>query len=119
MNSSGHKWFGRIRHVASAVVMALIISACSPAVNTAIVGKWQEKGDTDITEFRADGTFTLHSGERLTGKYTSAGSDYIKLTFDGGIGKVIGTSKWKAVVRGDVLELTDPDGNKAELQRVK
>lgn len=98
--------------------MALMFSACSPA-NTAIVGKWQEKGDPDITEFRADGTFVVHLGERLTGKYKSSGSEHIKLAFDGVVGKVVGESKWKAVIKGDVLELTDPDGNKGEYQRVK
>lgn len=119
MNRPSSKLFGMVRHFASLAGVALVVSACSPTTNTALIGKWQEKGKSDVTEFRADGTFTIHVGERFTGKYKPADSEHIKLTFDGVAGKVVGESKWKAVVHGDVLELTDPDGNKSEFQRAK
>ena len=119
MNGSTGRGFSAVRQLASAVVMALVLSACSPQANTALVGKWQEKGDPSITEFRADGTFSIHLGAPFTGKYKSVDAEHIKLTFDGVAGKVVGESKWKAVVQGDTLSLTDPDGNASQFQRVK
>jgi hypothetical protein len=115
MNSSVRRWL----RLVSAVVMVGLLSSCSPQSNPALVGKWQEKGDPSITEFRADGTFSIHLGEALTGKYQSVDSEHIKLTFDGVAGKVVGVSTWKAVVQGDTLDLTDPDGNKSQFQRQK
>jgi hypothetical protein len=119
MNRPRPKWFGMMRDFPSVAAVALVMAACSPAANTALIGKWQEKGKSDITEFRADGTFTIHLGERYTGKYKPVDSEHIKLTLDGVAGKVVGESKWKAVIHSEVLELTDPDGNSSEFQRVK
>ena len=118
MNTSRRKWFSVVRKFASVTVMAFVISACS-RTEPGLVGKWQEKGEREITEFRADGTFVIPGGESLSGKYKSAGEDYIKLTIDGPVGKLVGELKFKAMVHGDVLELTDPDGRKSELYRVK
>ena len=118
MNTSRRKWFIVIWKFASVTVMALVLSACS-RTDSALVGKWQEKGEREITEFRADGTFVIPGGEPLTGKYKSAGGEYIKLTLDGPVGKLVGEMRFKAVVHGDVVELTNPDGIKSQLHRVK
>jgi hypothetical protein len=118
MNLPKRNLFPTAGSLLSVLMVSLLLWSCSPS-NTALVGKWQEQGDPSVTEFRADGTFVIHLGEKLTGKYKSAGKEHIKLSFDGVVGKVVGESTWKTVVQGDNLELTDPDGNKSRFQRVK
>jgi hypothetical protein len=105
--------------VSLACGMLCLIAGCSYKGSKEIVGKWKAKDGTSLTEFHADGTFILGGDKEMAGKYKFVGSDKVKLTLDGPMGKVIGGMVFRAVINGDTLEMTDPDGEKQVFQRVK
>ena len=85
------------------------------AAASPIVGKWQEPGGSDTTEFRADGTVveTPASGETIRGCYTLEG---VKLTI-----KLEGVPEelsFVATVKTDALEMKDPEGQVTQYRRV-
>jgi len=102
-----------------AVGLVLFISACSPKGAKEIVGKWKEKEGPGQVEFQADGRFIMEGGEKLVGKYKLVSSERLKVELDGPVGKLVGAFEYKIKLEGDTLVMTDPDGQKGTLQRVK
>ena len=105
--------------VAVLLACGMLCLGCSYKVSKEIVGKWKAQDDTSLTEFRADGTFILDGDKEMVGKYKFIGSEKVKLAFDGPVGKLVGSMVFRMVVKGDTLEVTDPDGEKETLERVK
>ena len=74
MKSSGIKPARLVSFFGFVLLLALFArSSCSK--NSALVGKWQEKGASVIAEFNADGTFKFSGGEPMTGTYSFSGSE--------------------------------------------
>ena len=115
------RWPSRLVEGLLGCILAVALSSCSPKANPALYGKWQEDGAKDITEFRADGTFTIggQGRETVTGKYTFKGADSIRMELDGPEAKLIGPMVCRFVVQGDTLDMTMPDGSKSRNKRVK
>src|SRR5262249_50614589 len=110
----------RLRAGLTACAVGFVLCSCAPTGNSALVGKWKEKDVSGVTEFRADGTFSMASGSgKLTGRFKWVDGDHVKLTFDGAVGQVVGASTWKVVVNSETLELTDPEGQTMRCQRQK
>jgi hypothetical protein len=80
-----------------------------------IVGKWREPGGSDTTEFRADGTVleTPANGPAIRGRYAIDGVK-LKIRLDG----VPDELSFAASVKGDKLEMKDPDGQVTHYQRI-
>ncbi len=79
-----------------------------------LVGRWQEPGGNDMTEFRSDGSLVerLGTGETINGRYSLEG---LKLSVKLESGDELSFS---ASITRDALELTDPDGQVARYRRV-
>lgn len=86
----------------------------------AIIGRWQEPGSTETTEFRADGKVTekLADGGTISGKYSFSDGARVKMKFDGAMAS-LGELSFPVKISGDTLEMTGPDGKAARYQRVK
>lgn len=89
----------------------------SPAQSAkpSLVGRWKEPQGKDTTEFHTDGTVTEKpaTGENIRGRYALDGSK-LKIKLDG----VPDELSFSAVVRGDTLEMTGPDGEATRYERV-
>ena len=80
-----------------------------------IVGRWQEPGSADTTEFHADGSVTekTGSGETIRGRY-SLRDKHLKLNLDG----VPDELSFPVAIGSDTLEMTDADGKITHYQRI-
>ena len=100
--------------------LCAFLSACTPQGASQIVGKWQAKDGSSYTEFLSNGKVVLGEGtDKTTGKYKVVSGDRIKMELDGEMGKLIGAIEFKYKLDGDTLVITDPDGEKETLERVK
>jgi hypothetical protein len=81
----------------------------------ALVGRWKEPKGSDTTEFHADGKVTEKpaTGENIRGTYSLTGS---KLTIR--LEGVPAALSFSAVVNGDKLEMTGPDGETTRYERI-
>ena len=79
------------------------------------MGRWKEPQGNDTTEFHTDGTVTEKpaTGEKIRGRYTLAGVK-LQIRLDG----VPDELSFSAVVKGDTLEMTGPDGETTRYERV-
>ncbi|MEP6809370.1 MAG: DUF5640 domain-containing protein [Chthoniobacterales bacterium] len=79
-----------------------------------LVGRWKEPKGADTTEFLADGTVMERpaTGESIRGRYTLEGSK-LKIRLQG----MTDDLSFTAVVKGNTLEMTDPDGAKTSYER--
>ena len=79
------------------------------------MGRWKEPTGKDTTEFHADGTVTEKpsTGENIRGSYALDGLK-LKIKLDG----VPDELSFSAVVKGDTLEMTGPDGQATRHERV-
>ena len=80
-----------------------------------MIGRWREPQGKDTTEFHADGAVTEKpaTGENIRGRYSLDGSK-LKIHLDG----VPGALSFSAVVKGDSLEMTGPDGQTTRYEKV-
>ena len=80
-----------------------------------MVGRWKEPQGKDTTEFHADGTVTEKpaTGENIRGRYTLDGVK-LKIRLEG----VADELSFTALLRGDTLEMTGPDGEATRYERV-
>ena len=80
-----------------------------------IVGRWQEPGTSDTTEFHADGTVTERtaSGETIRGRY-SIRDKHLKLNLE----SVPGEISFPVSVGSQTLEMTDTEGKITLYQRI-
>lgn len=87
----------------------------APASRPSLVGRWKEPAGKDTTEFHADGSVTEKpsAGENIGGRYTLDGSK-LKIRLAGGSDDL----SFTAVVKGDTLEMTGPDGQTTRYERV-
>ena len=76
------------------------------AAAAALVGAWRIRGETDVLDFQADGTYTWG---RLSGTYKMLDALRVRMTMDED-GRRIGQLDNGFVVDGDELRLTAPDG---------
>ncbi len=90
-------------------------SAKAAAGSAPIVGRWREPKGTDTTEFHTDGSVTENpaSGEKIRGRYTLDGTS-LKIRLEGVTDELVFT----AVVKGDALEMTGPDGETTRYQKI-
>lgn len=88
--------------------------AAEPSAAPSIVGRWQEPGSNDMTEFREDGSLIerLGSGETINGRYVLDGVR-LRVKLESG-----DELSFSAAVTRDTLELADPDGQVASYRRV-
>ena len=79
------------------------------------MGRWKEPTGGDTTEFHADGTVTEKpaTGENIRGRYSLDGSK-LKIKLDG----VPDELSFSAVIKGDRLEMTGPDGQSTPYERL-
>ena len=123
MNGSSHKrlrLFGALSLGLSICGTVMLLSACSPGGNPAIIGKWTEQSG-GVHEFRADGTCSIGDPKSpMAGKYKPSGSGQVRIELDGGLGKVVGAMDCKiTAVQGDAFDLTYPDGEVHHLRKMK
>ncbi len=87
----------------------------APAAKSPLVGRWKEPDGKDTTEFHADGTVTEKpaSGENIRGRFALEGA---KLTIH--LEGVPEALAFTATVKGDQLEMTDPDGATTRYERI-
>ncbi|MEO5722686.1 MAG: DUF5640 domain-containing protein [Chthoniobacterales bacterium] len=90
-------------------------ASAAPEEKPTLVGRWKEPKGKDTTEFHADGKVTEKpaSGENIRGTYTLDGSK-LKIQLEG----VPDALSFSAVVNGDKLEMTDPDGQTTRYERI-
>ncbi|MEP6822842.1 MAG: hypothetical protein ABI946_10880 [Chthoniobacterales bacterium] len=86
----------------------------APLKAATIVGRWKEPNGKDVTEFHADKTVTEKpaTGENIRGRYSLDGSK-LKIDLDG----VPDHLSFTAVIKGDTLEMTGPDGSTTRYER--
>lgn len=102
-----------VQRLASAVVD--LSDAQARAAAAALVGGWRIRGETDVLDFQADGTYTWG---RLNGTYKMLDAQRVRMTTDQD-GKRIGQLDNGFVVDGDELRLTAPDGAVTTYERVR
>jgi hypothetical protein len=85
------------------------------AAAAALVGAWRIRGEADVLDFQADGTYTWG---RLSGTYKMLDALRVRMTMDED-GKRIGQLDNGFVVDGDELRLTAPDGAVTVYERVR
>lgn len=80
--------------------------AAKPLAPT-IVGRWKEPSGSDTTEFRADGSVIEKpaGGETIRGRYSLEGTK-LKIKLEG----LAEELSFKAVLKPEALEMTEPDG---------
>jgi hypothetical protein len=85
----------------------------APPATPSLIGRWQEPGSSDTTEFRADGTLVerLGSGETINGRFSLNGSR-LKIKLES-----VGELSFSATIEADALALTDPDGQVTQYRR--
>ena len=81
----------------------------------ALLGGWRIRGETDVLEFQADGTYTWG---RLSGTFRMLDAQRVRMTMDQD-GKRIGQLDNGFVVDGNELRLTAPDGAVTTYDRVQ
>ncbi len=86
----------------------------APATAPTIIGQWQEPNGNDTTEFRADGTLMEKQagGETISGRYSLDGAR-LKVRLEG----VAEELAFNVVIKGDMLEMTDSEGNTTKYRR--
>jgi len=98
----------------------LMICACSPGGDPALIGKWKVKDSDHTIEIRKNGTWVeaMDKDAQITSsKWEWEGTNRIRLTVDSKlVGKASGTMK--VTLNGDTLTLKDEDGA-TEYTRVK
>jgi hypothetical protein len=105
MKSSGINSVRLVSFSGFVLVIALFaLSSCSK--NSALVGKWQEKGVNVIAEFNTDGTVKFSGSEPMTGTFSFNGSE-LTIKLDGDLGKALGTMTEQATIDGDTLTIRD------------
>lgn len=102
-----------VRRPAGAVID--LSDAQARAAAAALVGGWRIRGETDVLDFQADGTYTWG---RLSGTYRMLDAQRVRMTMDQD-GKRIGQLDNGFVVEGDELRLTAPDGAVTAYERVR
>ena len=80
-----------------------------------LVGHWQEPGNSDSVEFRADGTLLEHTpaGDGVRGRYTLAG-DRLTIQIDG-----VDPLAFDISLNPKTLELRDGNGQVTRYSRVR
>ncbi len=94
-----------------ALVLSAILAACGGAENR-IVGKWKKGGDGggEVWEFSSNNAVDM--GGRK-GKYTFGDQGRVKVQTQ------FATFVYQLELMGDRMVLTEPNGTKIELERVK
>ena len=89
--------------------------AKSTAGAPTLVGRWKDPKETDTTEFHANGMVTEKptSGGFIRGRYTLEGTK-LKIRLEG----VPDELSFSAVIKGDKLEMTGPDGQMVRYDRI-
>ncbi|MDQ6622718.1 MAG: DUF5640 domain-containing protein [Verrucomicrobiota bacterium] len=85
-----------------------------PVARPSIVGRWQERGSKEATEFRADGTLLerLGNGEMINGRYVLEGARLqIEL-------QDVGPLSFSVSLNAETLELTDAEGQVTRYRRL-
>ena len=82
---------------------------------TPLIGEWRIPGETDVLEFRRDGTYQW--GPRLAGTYTMLAATRVRMTVVQD-GKPVGHLDNDFAVDGIELSLTAPDGAVTKYTRV-
>jgi uncharacterized protein (TIGR03066 family) len=119
MKAPPFKYFGSMLCLVG-LALCCLVSACTPQGAKEIVGKWKAKDSSETMEFRSDGKMVMGEGEdKMTGKYKLVSRERLKMELDGALGKLVGSIEYKIKLEGDKLEMTDPDGEKETLERVK
>lgn len=113
--------------VACGMVLLLAGSACSPKVNRAVVGQWQNENGKETVVFREGGTLEGRDpyGRPITGTYEFIGSDRIRLNMTttsvdeaSGMRMVDNASgTCRFVVERDVLVLKEEGGAETRYRR--
>jgi hypothetical protein len=85
------------------------------AAAAALVGGWRIRGETDVLDFQADGTYTWG---RLSGTYKMLDAQRVRMTVNQD-GSRVGQLDNGFVVDGDELRLTAPDGALTTYERVR
>ncbi len=83
-------------------------------VAASIVGRWKEPKGSDVTEFHANKTVTEKpaGAPNIHGRYSLEGTK-LKVNLDGVADELVFT----ALVKGDTLEMTGPDGQTTKYER--
>jgi hypothetical protein len=80
-----------------------------------LLGGWRIRGETDVLDFQADGTYTWG---RISGTYRMLDTQRVRMTMDQD-GQPIGQLDSAFGVDGDELRLTAPDGAVTRYDRVQ
>jgi hypothetical protein len=102
-----------VQRLAGAVVDLSATQARASAA--ALVGAWRIRGETDVLDFQADGTYTWG---RLSGTYKMLDAQRVRMTMEQD-GRQIGQLDNGFVVDGDELRLTAPDRAVTTYERVR
>ena len=83
---------------------------------TRIIGRWRIPGETDVFEFRPNGTYTW--GPRFSGSYRILTGRQLRVTLVE-VGRTLGQLDYSYQVERDRLTLTLPDGSVTNYERVE
>ena len=117
-----------IYSLASVLIVALMLSACSDP-KTDIIGSWQQINSDNTITFRKDGQLTINaSGVNIGGSYEFVDETHIKFEYQGIVKGIMdlaeaisgpGASVFEIRLSGNSLTLIDIAGKKKEYRRVK
>ena|SRR2546430_16043847 len=97
----------------------LLLTACSPGGDPALIGKWKAKDGTETVEIRSNGKWVdgNQDSDITSATWEWEDTNHIRLT---ATHKIVGTASgvMKVTLTGDTLVLKDEDGAK-EYTRVK
>ncbi|MFH2012737.1 MAG: hypothetical protein ABIJ37_08580 [Pseudomonadota bacterium] len=119
MNKTERKFILAHNLLAAACIFVLFAS-CTTKPEDAIIGKWREKGHTEIIEFLKDGTVNVdYKGTTMYGgSYKFVEKDQIKLEL-GGLYALVGPIVAKVSISEEELTLTVPNGNVLKYEKVE
>ena len=135
MNGNQRISTGKLIFVVSITLLVSALVSCSSVSKGVITGKWKSLGPVgngDIVEFTSTGTFTRTfvdqtAGKTMSGRYTLIDSTRVEVDFDL-IDNVpikimknvkLGPLLCVIKIRGDKLDLTNPNGEIEHFEKVK
>jgi hypothetical protein len=87
----------------------LVLSSCSKKPQDQIIGKWIATGQTNVMEFRADGTVkTMENGQETLAKYKFLDKTNLQMELNvpAGTNKVMVQLTFGVVIHGDTADFS-------------
>jgi hypothetical protein len=95
------------------LAVALVLSSCSKKPQDQIVGKWIVEGQTNIMEFRADGTVSaMENGKETPARYKFLDPTNVQMDITAQVGtnSVQVQFTFAVIIHGDVADMTIKPG---------